>query len=67
MGHGATIRNFFAQFGILLTPENNPSFESPFGFAGGLYDPDTKLTRFGARDYDASIGRWTGWRLNQGV
>ena len=30
----------------------------PFGFAGGLYDPDTKLTHFGAREYDASIGRW---------
>jgi RHS repeat-associated protein len=30
----------------------------PFGFAGGLYDPDTKLTRFGSRDYDAKIGRW---------
>ena len=24
-----------------------------FGFAGGLYDHDTKLTRFGYRDYDA--------------
>jgi RHS repeat-associated protein len=31
----------------------------PFGFAGGLYDPDTSLVRFGARDYDASVGRWT--------
>jgi RHS repeat-associated protein len=31
----------------------------PFGFAGGLYDPDTGLVRFGARDYDASVGRWT--------
>jgi RHS repeat-associated protein len=30
----------------------------PFGFAGGAYDPDTKLTRFGARDYDSRIGRW---------
>jgi RHS repeat-associated protein len=30
----------------------------PFGFAGGLYDPDTMLVRFGARDYDASVGRW---------
>jgi RHS repeat-associated protein len=31
----------------------------PFGFAGGIYDPDTGLVRFGARDYDASVGRWT--------
>lgn len=31
----------------------------PFGFAGGLYDADTKLVRFGARDYDPSMGRWT--------
>ena len=31
----------------------------PFGYAGGLWDSDTKLTRFGARDYDADSGRWT--------
>jgi len=30
----------------------------PFGFAGGFYDTDTGLVRFGARDYDASVGRW---------
>jgi RHS repeat-associated protein len=30
----------------------------PFGFAGGLYDNDTGLVRFGARDYDPSVGRW---------
>ena len=32
----------------------------PFGFAGGLHDPDTGLVRLGARDYDAETGRWTG-------
>jgi len=31
----------------------------PFGFAGGLYDADTKLARFGFHDYDADVGRWT--------
>ena len=32
----------------------------PFGFAGRLYDSDTGLVRFGARDYDPVTGRWTG-------
>ncbi len=31
----------------------------PFGFAGGLYDADTGLVRFGARDYDPTTARWT--------
>ncbi|GBC62884.1 hypothetical protein DENIS_3868 [Desulfonema ishimotonii] len=31
----------------------------PFGFAGGLYDEDTGLIRFGYRDYDPDTGRWT--------
>ncbi|HKO53169.1 MAG TPA: RHS repeat-associated core domain-containing protein [Polyangiaceae bacterium] len=30
----------------------------PFGFAGGLYDAQTGLVRFGARDYDPVVGRW---------
>jgi RHS repeat-associated protein len=38
--------------------DTNPGFQ-PFGFAGGLYDRDTGLVRFGARDYDATTGRWT--------
>ena len=41
-----------------ITQDTNPGFQ-PFGFAGGLYDQHTKLTRFGARDYDAFTGRWT--------
>ena len=44
-------------WGNVLT-DTSPGLQ-PFGFAGGLYDPDTKLVRFGARDYDASVGRWT--------
>jgi RHS repeat-associated protein len=30
----------------------------PFGFAGGQYDADSGLVRFGARDFDAETGRW---------
>ena len=32
-----------------VTLDTNPGFQ-PFGFASGLYDPDTRLVRFGARD-----------------
>ncbi len=45
-------------FGNILL-DTNPSLKVPFGFAGGLYDSDTKLTRFGYRDYDAYVGKWT--------
>ncbi|MCP4487466.1 MAG: RHS repeat-associated core domain-containing protein, partial [Gammaproteobacteria bacterium] len=38
--------------------DTNPGFQ-PFGFAGGIYDLHTELTRFGARDYDAVSARWT--------
>ncbi len=41
-----------------VTLDTNPGFQ-PFGFAGGLYDRDTGLVRFGARDYDPETGRWT--------
>jgi len=45
-------------YGNILN-DSNPSFKVPFGFAGGLYDAETKLTRFGYRDYDAYTGKWT--------
>jgi RHS repeat-associated protein len=41
-----------------VTLDTNPGFQ-PFGFAGGLYDPDTRLVRFGMRDYDPETGRWS--------
>jgi RHS repeat-associated protein len=47
----------YDEFGNVLS-DTNPGFQ-PFGFAGGIYDADTGLTRFGARDYDALTGRWT--------
>ena len=41
-----------------MTNDTRPGF-TVFGFAGGLYDAATGLVRFGARDYDAGVGRWT--------
>ncbi|MHB8859985.1 MAG: NHL domain-containing protein [Thermoleophilia bacterium] len=45
-------------FGSIIS-DTNPAFAVPFGFAGGLHDRDTGLVRFGVRDYDPAIGRWT--------
>jgi RHS repeat-associated protein len=55
---GAVVQRLdYDEFGR-VTQDTNPGFQ-PFGFAGGLQDPDTKLVRFGARDYDPETGRWT--------
>lgn len=47
----------YDEFGTVIL-DTNPGFQ-PFGFAGGLYDRDTGLTRFGERDYDPETSRWT--------
>jgi RHS repeat-associated protein len=59
MGQTALQRSY-DEFGVVLSeigPEAGNDFV-PFGFAGGLYDPASGLVRFGARDYDPSVGRW---------
>jgi RHS repeat-associated protein len=48
----------YDSFGNVVS-DSNSAFEIPFGFAGGLKDSDTSLLRFGYRDYDPQIGRWT--------
>ena len=54
-GTGAVVQRIdYDEFGV-VTQDTNPGFQ-PFGFAGGIYDPDTGLTRFGARDYDPGSG-----------
>jgi RHS repeat-associated protein len=47
----------YSTYGSIIE-DTNPNINIPFGFAGGLYDKDTKLIKFGYRDYDSSIGRW---------
>jgi RHS repeat-associated protein len=47
----------YDEFGRVLA-DSAPGFQ-PFGFAGGLYDPDTGLVRFGTRDYSTETGQWT--------
>ncbi|HKO52561.1 MAG TPA: RHS repeat-associated core domain-containing protein [Polyangiaceae bacterium] len=51
----------YDEFGNRSVPTDSGAFAAvaqPFGFAGGLYDADTGLVHFGARDYDPVVGRW---------
>ncbi|KIM02769.1 MAG: hypothetical protein KN64_14160 [Sulfurovum sp. AS07-7] len=68
--HNTIKEVLYDTFGNILS-DSNEAFKIPFGFAGGLYDKDTALVRFGYRDYDAFTGKWTakdpigfgGWRF----
>jgi RHS repeat-associated protein len=46
----------YGPWGEVLS-DSNPGFQS-FGYAGGIWDGDTGLVLFGARWYDAGLGRW---------
>lgn len=48
----------YDSFGNVLN-DSNETMWIPFGFAGGLYDLDASLIRFGLRDYDPDTGGWT--------
>jgi RHS repeat-associated protein len=47
----------YSTYGDIIE-DTNPNLNIPFGFAGGLYDKDTKLIKFGYRDYDPNTGKW---------
>ncbi len=56
---GAVVQRIdYDEWGNVLA-NTNPGFQ-PLSFAGGITDDSTKLVRFGARDYDPSLGRWVG-------
>lgn len=56
---GAVIKRVdYDAFGNVVL-DTAPTVDLPFGFAGGMADPDHELIRFGARDYRPSTGRWT--------
>jgi len=58
-GAGNVVKRIdYDSFGNIID-DTNVAFDAPFGFAGGLHDKDTGLVRFGYRDYDPDIGRWT--------
>jgi RHS repeat-associated protein len=48
----------YDEWGNVTVSGTQPTGWQPFGFAGGIYDPDTGLVRFGARDYDSTTARW---------
>jgi RHS repeat-associated protein len=48
----------YDSFGNIIA-DTDETFKVPLGFAGGLHDRDTGLARFGYRDFDPDVGRWT--------
>lgn len=55
---GAVVQrlDYDAWGGLVL--DTAPAFQG-LGYVSGIQDRDTKLVRFGARDYEPGVGRWT--------
>ncbi|MFB9057512.1 toxin TcdB middle/N-terminal domain-containing protein [Mariniflexile ostreae] len=48
----------YIAFGEILFEEHSSSFSSPYLFNGKELDPETNLSYFGARYYDAKVSLW---------
>ena len=55
---GAVVERIAYDAWGVVKEDTQPGYVS-LGYAGGLRDAATGLVRFGARDYDARVGRWT--------
>lgn len=56
---GAVVQEYtYSPYGVIESATETEDVV-PFRFAGGLADGATGLVRFGARDYDPEVGRWT--------
>ena len=53
------VHTTYDEYGRISDPNPvNIGVSVPFGFAGGLFDPETGLVHLGAREYDPQTGRW---------
>ncbi len=55
---GAVVQRLDLDAWGVPTLDTNRGWQS-LGFVGGLMDTSTGIIRFGARDYDPEVGRWT--------
>ena len=57
--NGNVVKNItYDSFGNILK-DSRPALIPSFAYAGGLCDVDTRLVRYGYRDYDPEVGLWT--------
>ena len=53
------VHTTYDEYGRISDPNPvNVGVAVPFGFAGGMFDPETGLVHLGAREYDPQTGRW---------